>query len=69
MEFNHGWTRINADAESEPSPCVRIYGSCDARMVHQREGRTLAREPRDDLPRVHAERADLEGDAAPDGFV
>ena len=41
----------------------------DVRMVHEREGLALGLEAGDDLPGVHAELDDLEGDAATDGFL
>ena len=44
------------------TPASKIFG--DVRMVHHRERLPLGLEPGDDLPAVHAQLDDLEGDAA-----
>jgi hypothetical protein len=45
-----------------------VQDARDARMVHHRQGLTLGFETSDDLPRVHAEFDDLQGDASSDGL-
>src|SRR5436309_7087055 len=47
--------------------CCGIEDTGNMRMIHEGEGLALVLEARDDLPCVHAELNDFEGDLAPDG--